>query len=305
MNLFIIGNGFDIAHGLPTNYMGFRDYLKLKDCLYLTRLESLYNCVPESNQYYVEDYLWREFEKNLCEINDTELIEQATSMDMGLESGDVGIEDTLDAYWEEQYGYIQQLNDYIKSWIEQINIHVEKKTNKIKQNKNDLFISFNYTLFLEEVYKIDKCKILHIHGSIDTEDIPPIIGHGNLDRIQDAKTLAYKAENNFLEKESSIYNALVNYYKRTLKDVSFYLSTNSYFFSKLKSVERVFVVGHSFGDVDLPYFKKVMNVIKKNAIWNIYFHKKDEACVFRDKILSIGLRPEKVKMLQSNEFFDE
>lgn len=180
MNLFIIGNGFDIAHGLPTRYMDFRDYLEKADWHYLTSLEAPYNCVPQSKQDYVEKYLWREFENNLSEINDTEIIDGAMSIDMGLESGDVGIEDTLNAYWEEQYGYIQQLNDFIKSWIEEINIHVTKKTSKIKRNKNDLFISFNYTLLLEEVYKIDKSQILHIHGSIDTHDMPPIIGHGNL-----------------------------------------------------------------------------------------------------------------------------
>ena len=28
MNLFIIGNGFDIAHGLKTRYTDFAEYLK-------------------------------------------------------------------------------------------------------------------------------------------------------------------------------------------------------------------------------------------------------------------------------------
>ena len=28
--LFVIGNGFDIAHGLPTKYSDFRDYLMQK-----------------------------------------------------------------------------------------------------------------------------------------------------------------------------------------------------------------------------------------------------------------------------------
>lgn len=31
VNLFIIGNGFDLAHNLPTQYMGFRGYLGEKD----------------------------------------------------------------------------------------------------------------------------------------------------------------------------------------------------------------------------------------------------------------------------------
>ncbi|OIJ17341.1 hypothetical protein BKP37_02215 [Anaerobacillus alkalilacustris] len=304
MNLFIIGNGFDRAHDLPTNYIDFRKYLERVDWHYLTNLEAPYNCVPESTQDYVEKYLWREFENNLSEINDTEIIDGALSIDMGLESGDVGIEDTLNAYWEERYGYIQQLNDFIKSWIEEINVHVKKKTSKIKRN-NDLYISFNYTLLLEEVYKIDKSQILHIHGSVDEDDMTPIIGHGNLRRIEEAKALAVEAENNFLEKETSIFKALVNYYESTLKDVTSYLFIHSNFFEKLKSVDSVNIVGHSFGDVDLPYFKRVMDSIPKNAIWNIYFYDDNDASVFKDKILSIGVRSEQVKMLQSKEFFDK
>ena len=304
MNLFIIGNGFDRAHDLPTSYMDFRDYLECENWSYLSSLEAPYDCVPESNRDFVAKRLWREFENNLSEINEAEIVDSCLSLDMGLESGDVGIEDTLNEYWEEQYGYIKRLNDYIKSWAEQIDINVPKKTNIIKHNSNDLFISFNYTLLLEEVYRIDKYQILHIHGAIDSDDLPPVIGHGNLRKIQEVKTQAQEAEDNFWEKESSIYNALINYYERTLKDVLFYLSIHSNFFERLKPVNQVFVVGHSFGEVDLPYLKKVSDSIQKNAVWNIYYYNEDKADEFKDKITSIGVRPEQVKMRSSYEFFN-
>jgi hypothetical protein len=304
LNVFIIGNGFDRAHNLPTSYMDFRDYLECENWSYLTNLEEPYDCVPESKRDLVENHLWREFENNLSEINDSEIIDASMSLDMGLESGDIGIEDTLNEYWEEKYGYIQRLNDYIKSWAEQIDINVPKKTNRIKRNSVDLFISFNYTLLLEKLYKIDRYQILHIHGSIDSDDLPPVIGHGNFRKIQDAKEQAHEAENNFWEKDSSIYNALANYYERTLKDVPFYLSIHSTFFKRLKLVNQVFVVGHSFGEVDLPYFKKISDSIQENAVWNIYYYNEDEAVVFKDKISSIGVRPEQVKMRSSHEFFN-
>ena len=31
MELCIIGNGFDLAHGTPSSYYSFRDYVKAKD----------------------------------------------------------------------------------------------------------------------------------------------------------------------------------------------------------------------------------------------------------------------------------
>ncbi|MGE5614275.1 MAG: bacteriophage abortive infection AbiH family protein [Bacillota bacterium] len=273
MNLFIIGNGFDRAHGLSTSYGDFRNYLENEDWEYLVSLEALYDCVPESNQALVEKRLWREFENNLSSINEDVVIDGCMSIEMGLESGDVGIEDTLNIYWEEQYGYIQKLNDYIKSWTEQIDIHVPKKTDKIRRNTDDLFISFNYTLLLEKIYRIRKNQILHIHGSIDKENnFPPVIGHGNSKKISDAKEQANKASEEFLEKECSIYNALANYYERTFKNVNKYLFLHRAFFEKLNLVDELFVIGHSFGDVDLPYFKKVLECIQENVFLNIYIN---------------------------------
>jgi len=63
MNLFVIGNGFDRAHGLNTSYFDFRYYLEEQDWEYLTCIERMYNFVPESNRKIVEEYLWKEFEK--------------------------------------------------------------------------------------------------------------------------------------------------------------------------------------------------------------------------------------------------
>ena len=39
MKLYIIGNGFDIAHKLPTNYWDFRKYLEYVDYGFLNAFE--------------------------------------------------------------------------------------------------------------------------------------------------------------------------------------------------------------------------------------------------------------------------
>lgn len=304
MNLFIIGNGFDRAHGLSTTYINFREYLEREDWSYLVKLEEPYGYVPESARDLTEGRLWREFENNLSDINESEFVDAGTSIEMGLESGDVDIEDTLNDYWAEQYRYIMRLNDYLKSWVEQIDINVFKKTNKIKKSADDLFLSFNYTLLLEKIYKIDSYQILHIHGCIDNSvGYTPVIGHGNKEKIRKSREKAYEASENFWEKESSIYNALAAYYEKTLKDVNHYLNYNSEFFKRLKGVEQVFVIGHSLGDVDLPYFKKVLRSIQKDAIWNIFYHCSKEEALFMEKIVSVGVKVEHIRMLQSSEFF--
>lgn len=44
--LFIIGNGFDKAHGLKTSYWDFRNYLEKYAEGFLIRLENMYNIAP-------------------------------------------------------------------------------------------------------------------------------------------------------------------------------------------------------------------------------------------------------------------
>lgn len=97
---------------------------------------------------------------------------------------------------------------------------------------------------------------------------------------------------------------MTNYYERTFKDINHYLLLHRGFFEKIKPVDEVFVIGHSFGDVDLPYFKKVLESIQENAIWNKYFYAASEFATFTDKITSIGVNPENIRMLPSSEFFN-
>jgi len=75
MNLFIIGNGFDRAHGLPTSYINFRNYLEDEDWQYLVDMEALYDCIPESRREWAEKRLWQEFENNLSAINEAKFID--------------------------------------------------------------------------------------------------------------------------------------------------------------------------------------------------------------------------------------
>lgn len=57
--LYIIGNGFDLHHGIASKYSDFKAYLEKHDRNLLHALENLYDC---------ED-IWRDFEKNLLTIS--------------------------------------------------------------------------------------------------------------------------------------------------------------------------------------------------------------------------------------------
>lgn len=72
----------------------------------------------------MKELLWKDFESNLSNVNEAEIVDGALSIDMGLEGGDVDIEDTLNEYWREQYEYIRHLNDYVYEWVKQVNIDI-------------------------------------------------------------------------------------------------------------------------------------------------------------------------------------
>ena len=70
-------------------------------------------------------------------------------------------------------------------------------------------------------------------------------------------------------------------------------------------MKQIYVVGHSLGDVDLPYFKKVVESIQEDVMWNIYYYSNEEKTLFMEKIISVGVKVENIRMLPAAEFFDK
>lgn len=185
MKLFIIGNGFDKGHGLNTSYWDFRTYLKNMYPEFLYAFESHYYIYPANDEEAQKNLLWNELEKNLANIDEDVIIDDALQMDMALESGDVGIEDTLYEYFTEEYKYIERLAKYLKQWVRTIRIRdVKPKTSLINSFQEALYITFNYTAVLERAYGISDSKIIHIHGSLREHECDPVLGHGNIERIE-------------------------------------------------------------------------------------------------------------------------
>jgi hypothetical protein len=144
MKLFIIGNGFDKGHDLNTSYWDFRNYLKNVYPDFLYAFESHYYIYPSNSDEAKKKLLWYELEKNLANIDEEVIIEDALQMDMALESGDIGIEDTLYEYFTEQYRYIERLAKYVKQWVRTIRIRdVKPRTSLINGKRQIIRPSIN------------------------------------------------------------------------------------------------------------------------------------------------------------------
>lgn len=315
MKLFIIGNGFDKGHGLKTDYWDFRIFLNRCYPEFLYKFESKYNIYPGLDNEDKKNILWKEFEKNLANIEEDLIIENALSLDIGLESGDVGIEDTLYDYFSQELEYINKLPYYLKLWIQSISIRdVQVNTNMINAKNKDMYINFNYTGVLENVYKIDKSNITHIHGSLQKYDNDLVIGHGNHDKIEQIEEKincdrikqlckkTTKAEGILDEKEISIFRAIENYYLNTYKDVN--LHKHKLWNLINKDIEEVIVIGHSVGEIDMPYFRDINALLGQKPKWYIYYHKKNEKKIIHNNIRKCGVMEKQISMKETSKFYN-
>ena len=68
--LYILGNGFDVAHKLPTAYLDYRKFLKgsIENTDFCIRMEDTYGLGENT------DYWWKEFETMAESVIDTMIL---------------------------------------------------------------------------------------------------------------------------------------------------------------------------------------------------------------------------------------
>lgn len=303
MKVFIIGNGFDKGHNLPTSYWDFRNFLGRCYPDFLHTFEENYNIYPGFSEDKKKKLLWNELESNLANISEDIIIENATSIDMGLEGGDIGIEDTLYEYFSEQFNYINNLSYYLKLWIQSIRIRdVQLRTTLIDPKSNDMYVTFNYTSVLENIYKISENKIIHIHGSLRRRDGNLIIGHGNYTRIEEIKEIRKKADEIYDEKESSISKVIEDYYNSTYKNANRYMHKLDAL--KNQNIDEVIIIGHSLSGVDMPYFTMINYYAKNKAKWKVYYYDKDKKDQMYENLIEFGINKKQIVMKDCINFYD-
>lgn len=306
MHLFIIGNGFDINHGYRTDYKSFKTYLYSHSYPILG---------IELSQYFPSEDsdLWNDFENELEFID----FEEVTNFFVGEFT-----EDMSDKEWEREYSrnsalldsfkeapaniypaLCQSLSDFI---CEEYNTHTpnQKKYFGSIFNDNSVFITFNYTKTLEDIYKISEDKVKHIHGIayhhffskddyVDQgfEEPSIIFGHAN--------TMKHEYD----EIDADEYNEMMP--NRCLKNMNKQLE-KSYQLELFKEViqnqniETVEIIGHDLGVVDEPYFKLLNKFLTKDTIVNYWLWDEDKECeksnklkeLFPQKITNIVFYPE-------------
>ena len=293
MKLYIIGNGFDIAHDIKCKYCHFGDFLADN---YPDYYESIMGGYCRSNA------LWKDFENELpsCATH----IEEFGSQ-MGNEMREELDYDPMDdmgigRWLDDQYRFLNELPKYLRLWVESIDT---KKEAVYQFNKDSVFLTFNYTDTLEYVYGIDSDNIKHIHGYVKNKKGELVIGHCNQKIISYALEKKKEAETNFVDFSVSTFDRVSKYCEVTLKRTSRIIDENTDFFESLSDVDEVIIIGHSLNTVDMPYFKKVFNSISDNVIWKAYYFEDKDEKPFEKVLSDLGIRKENRFVLKTQELY--
>lgn len=157
-SLYIIGNGFDLAHGMKTSWQDFYDWLKSNG----------YNPLITfcENNFSLETDLWQDFEKALGEYDLNSIFDYCTE-DIEIDEEHMMrtnfiIEDSPDSL------FVPHKDDLIQCFMDWIaNIVISDKPLNIEIPPEAKYLTFNYTETLEKLYHIHPSQILHIHGDVN------------------------------------------------------------------------------------------------------------------------------------------
>lgn len=257
-SLYIIGNGFDRMHNMPTSYGDFLSWL-----LTHNRLDAVFELQSVFQEQKDGEYvLWSDFETALGNYD----IEAAAEWDIpslyiteeivGNQRITVGEPFYLDVSLN------TIVNNAFGQWVKSIPIATERK---ISLPKDALFLSFNYTDTLEALYSIIPENVIHIHGRISLGEVP-MVGHRNYqDPLLAVKDDVYFRENNERIQHICDMNDLF----KPIEDI---IKRHNDFFSNLKDVGVIEILGHSCNEIDRAYFREIRSVVSDHVQWIFHYH---------------------------------
>jgi len=196
--LIILGNGFDLYHGLPTSYKN--DLVPILKELNSDLFEKL-------NKLYFEENidLWSDFEKQIGRTKSLDCLNSPIrdkllylfnidAISYPPESENYGnfwleFEEArheaesnrvhLETVFSEYHSDLDDVKEFFREGLKQMCKCANEANNKknylnknILFSDNDYFISFNYTNTLEKIYpNVSKSNICYIHGTIEEEEL--------------------------------------------------------------------------------------------------------------------------------------
>lgn len=270
--LYIVGNGFDLHHGIQSSYAAFGRYLKEIDSETYSQMERYFS---------VDDDFWWQFEAQLANLDTDSLLDDAAAY---LPS--YGAEDWSDAghhdYEYELGRAVTAISSTLRfrfsEWVRQLVIPppIMMIGNLLPLRRDARYLSFNYTDTLQRMYGILDSSVTHIHGAAARANDPLVLGHG-------WERTAADSFNHGIDPESADVrvmagNEIVNqYFTETFKPTARVIEMHQPFFRCLSGIKNIFIMGHSLSSVDLPYLHELQRHLGNSDVqWQVSFHESSE-----------------------------
>lgn len=278
--LFIIGNGFDLDHDMPTGFSHFKSYIET--CAeYIS--EGLL-AISGYSDVKPED-MWFEFERymeglNTDYLNDYNEDKVTELVSYGSDEFRDRDNHTLEHYYSMDLSWIDGLKEAFCTWINSVTNPEEAKY--VLDKHRNLFVSFNYTFTLEETYQIPPERVVHLHGAGDS-DKTLLMGHR---KKPNSMELGMSESGN----DVRIYNAYEQcsrYIEEFFKPVEAIADRLESYLHSFGNIEQVIVLGHSYNEIDKPYFKTISNVFPR-AEYTFSVFNEDDNERLHELLASIG-----------------
>ncbi|GFI13114.1 MULTISPECIES: bacteriophage abortive infection AbiH family protein [Bacteroidales] len=282
-HLYIIGNGFDIHHSINSSYSNYRNWLEENEPDIYSQLCDLYGVSTDEDEAHE---WWSDFENMLSEIDLYDYVENVVVENYpDFSSDDFRDRDYHAAEFaaENELGaLIYHIKRTFNAWIASLDkadstkrIHLERE--------NSLFITFNYTRTLEDLYRIPDEQIVHIHGMVGEDEL--ILGHGkNYAELKEELEIAqpqppadldeyelqdwYSSHSDFMTQQTQ--EVAISQIAFLQKDVEQIISENHSIWNSLGEVETIHVFGFSFSGIDTPYLSTIIRHINTDKVkWEI------------------------------------
>lgn len=252
--LYVIGNGFDLWHRIPSSYSCFRDYVRLHGRDVFDAVES----------YLPAGENWSDLEAAFAKIDVDHVIES-----LGHFMGSYGDDDWSDSgHHDFQYEVervVERLSKKLRShfgeWIRQLAIPTALTVPRRLRflDTDAIFLTFNYTKTLREIYGVADANVLHIHGNAELPDSELILGHAW--HPESRRSLNDRSDIEEIDvRLAEAHDILDEYFSKTFKPSAQIIRAHGDFFALVSDVKEVFVLGHSLSDVDEPYFDAMLAV---------------------------------------------
>lgn len=226
-------------------------------------------------------------------------------------------------------------------WINTVHYEKGFRKKMLDLDLNATFLNFNYTLFLETEYNIPREQILYIHGDRRQKFGSLVLGHNVEDDQAFFNKWVHKNKNRrryrpnlkdrrgkyfandklvylafFLEDKTKgnwrnpiryyavdhLKNHLEEYYEKNIKSCSDIINRNLVFFESMSCLKEITVLGHSLGDIDIPYFTTIANN-GNSLIWNFSYYDNDDLLKIKSFCRRLNIPEGKnVRLFQMSEY---